>query len=144
MKISSILATKGMNVVTIRPDQSVREAVAVLTQHNIGALVVVDEAGKPIGILSERDIVRALARRDDVLAQSVSQVMTAPVIAATPHDDLTAVMQTMTEKRFRHLPIVHRGKLDGIVSIGDVVKAQLDEYRGAIDTLQMQIIGEES
>lgn len=144
MKISSILATKGMNVVTIRPDRSVREAVAVLVQHNIGALVVVDEAGKPMGILSERDIVRALASRDDALIQSVKQVMTAPVIATTPQDDLTAVMQTMTEKRFRHLPIVDRGELAGIVSIGDVVKAQLDEYRGAIDTLQMQIIGEES
>jgi CBS domain-containing protein len=105
---------------------------------------VVDEADKPVGILSERDIVRAMVGRDDVLALTIGQVMTTPVIAATPQDDLTSVMQTMTERRFRHLPIVDRGKLAGIVSIGDVVKAQLDAYRGEIDTLQMQIIGGES
>ncbi len=139
-KIKNILATKGTNVITIRPEQSLKEAVATLTKHNIGALVVVDAAGRLAGIISERDIIRAAARRDDVFTQPVSEVMTRSVITAVPNDDLRSVLQTMTNKRFRHLPIVEHDKLLGIVSIGDVVKAQLDQYQGEIDTLQTQII----
>jgi CBS domain-containing protein len=139
MKVSSILATKGMNVVTIRPEQSLKEAVALLIQYNIGALVAVDETGKPVGILSERDIVREAARSGDVVNPKVQQVMTKDVIAASPHDDLESVMHTMTNRRFRHLPIMDQGNLAGIVSIGDVVKALVDRYQGEIDTLQNQL-----
>jgi len=136
MKIGIILATKGMSVITIRPEQSLGEAVALLSKHNIGALVVVDAAGKPVGILSERDIVRQAAKSKDVFAASINQVMTKQVVTGTPHDDLHSVLQTMTDGHFRHLPVVDEGKLVGIVSIGDLVKAQLNEYKGEIDTLQ--------
>jgi CBS domain-containing protein len=139
MKISTILATKGMNVITVRPDQSIKEAVGLLVRHNIGALVAVDDAGKPVGILSERDIIRMAARRDDVFGLSVREVMTKDLISASPQDDLKSVMQTMTDKRFRHLPIMDQGQLAGIVSIGDVVKTLLGQYEGVIDTLQTQM-----
>ena len=140
MKIESILATKSSDVITVRPDQSLREAVGLLAEHNIGALVVVDEPGRPIGIISERDIIREAARTETVLEQTVSRVMTKDLITASPEDDLETVLQTMTAGHFRHLPIMDRGQLIGVISIGDVVKAQLDKYQGEIDTLQTQII----
>jgi CBS domain-containing protein len=130
-----------MTVVTVRSDQSIRDAVTLLAMHNIGALVVVDEAGKPAGIISERDIVREASRSETVFNQAIRQVMTVPVITGTAQDDVRSVLQTMTDKHFRHLPITDQGKLVGIVSIGDLVKAQLEEYEGAIDTLQTQITG---
>ena len=139
MKISAVLATKGMNVITIRPEQSISEAIALLSTHNIGALVVVDTAGKPVGIISERDIVRIAAKSKEVFVASVSQVMTRDVVTGSSHDDLHSVLQTMTTRHFRHLPVVDDGRLVGIVSIGDLVKAQLNEYRGEIDTLQTRI-----
>jgi CBS domain-containing protein len=143
MNIKSILAKKGTNVVTIRPDQSVREAIALLAQHNVGAVVVVDEAYWPVGILSERDITRALAKDEQVFPKAVSELMTKKVITGLPQEDLWAVSNIMTEKRIRHLPVVERGKLVGIISIGDVLKAQRDQYKGEIDTLQTQILGEQ-
>ena len=138
MKISAILATKGMNVITVRPEQSLREAIALLSMHNIGALVVV-ESGKPVGIISERDIVRHAAQNEDIFSASIEDMMTQDVVTGSPQDDLTAVLQTMTDRHFRHVPIVDAGKLVGIVSIGDLVKAQLNEYKGEIDTLQTRI-----
>jgi CBS domain-containing protein len=142
MNIASILATKGAEVVSIRPDRSVREAVALLAQHNIGALVVVDEAQKPVGIVSERDIVRQAARDERVLARAVSEIMTKDVVTGMPSDDLASVAATMTERRIRHLPVVDKGTLVGIVSVGDVLKAQRDKYRGEIDTLETQILAD--
>ena len=140
MKIESILATKSSSVITVGPDQSLREAVDLLAEHNIGALIVVDELGRPIGIISERDIIREAARTETVLALTVSRVMTKDLITASPEDDLETVLQTMTAKRFRHLPIMDGERLIGVISIGDVVKAQLDKYQGEVDTLQTQII----
>lgn len=144
MNVRTILATKGTHVVTVRPDQTIREAVRLLAQHNIGALVAVDEAGKPVGIISERDIVRAAARYEDrdIFAMRVEEIMTKNVITGAPQDDLHSVAHTMTERRFRHLPIVEGGRLVGIVSIGDVVKAQRDLYQGEVDTLQTQIMAD--
>lgn len=139
MKISAILSTKGMNVVTVRPEQSLSEAIALLSKHNIGALVVVDAAGKPAGILSERDIVRNAAKSKDLFSAPISQVMTKDVVTGSPHDDLRSVLRTMTDRRFRHLPILDEGRLVGIISIGDAVKAQLNEYQGEIETLQTRI-----
>ena len=143
MNIRRILATKGTNVVTIRPQQSIREAIAVLSQYNIGALIAIDDANKPVGILSERDIIRELGRREDVFLRPVSELMTKNVITGVPQDDLKSVANTMTERRIRHLPVVdQQGKLIGIVSIGDVVKAQRDQYLGEVDTLQTQILAD--
>jgi CBS domain-containing protein len=139
MNIAHILARKGIKVITIRPDQLIRQALGLLAEHNIGALVVVDEALRPVGILSERDIVREAARSDAVFARRVSELMTRQVIVGVPEDDLQAVVHTMTEKRIRHLPVVEKGKLVGIVSIGDIVKTQRDQYEGLVDTLQSQI-----
>jgi CBS domain-containing protein len=136
MNIASILATKGDKVVTIRADQSIREALGVLSQHNIGALVVVDVEMRPVGILSERDIVRAAAKDEQVFPVLVGQLMTRDLVLGTPGDDLGAVGQTMVQRRIRHLPVVQGERLVGIVSIGDVMKAQRDQYLGEVDTLQ--------
>ncbi len=139
MQISTILATKGSTVVTVKPDQTVREAVKLLADKRIGAVVVVDETNRPVGIVSERDIVRVLARNESALSEPVSRVMTIDVIIARPGDDTKAVSKTMTVKRFRHLPVMDHHELVGIISIGDVVKAQLDEYEGEIETLQTRV-----
>ena len=136
MNIASILATKGDKVFTIRAEQSIREALVVLAHHNIGALVVVDAGFRPIGILSERDVVRAAVRNESVFGLKVSDLMTRDLVLGTPGDDLGAVGQTMVQRRIRHLPIVQGGKLVGMVTLGDIVKAQRDQYQGEVDTLQ--------
>ena len=143
MNITTILATKGDTAVTIRPEQSIREALALLARHNIGALIAVDDAGKPVGILSERDIVREAAKNETCFGCRVGDLMTRNVITGQPHDDLTTVSYTMTEKRIRHLPVVDKGRLVGIISIGDVLKAQRDQYQGEADTLQAQLLSDE-
>jgi len=139
MQISTILAKKGSTVFTVKPDHTVREAVALLVDKRIGAVVVVDGAGHPVGIVSERDIVRELVQNENVMSEPVSRVMTIDVIIARPGDDIRAVSKTMTVRRFRHLPVMDHHELVGIVSIGDVVKAQLDEYEGEIETLQTRV-----
>jgi CBS domain-containing protein len=144
MNIASLLASKGAKVVTIRPEQSVRDALQLLAQHNIGALVVIDGGTRPVGILSERDVVRAAAKSESMFADPVSRLMTRDVIVGLPSDDLVSVGVTMTEKRIRHLPVVEAGRLVGIVSIGDVVKAQRDKYQGEVDTLQIQLLDSEA
>ena len=136
MTIASLLATKGNKVVTIQPEQSIREALRVLADHNIGALVAIDAARRPVGILSERDVVRAAVRDEAVFGLTVSQLMTRDVIVGVPGDDLSAVGHTMIQRRIRHLPVVEGGKLIGMISIGDIVKAQRDHYQGEVDTLQ--------
>ena len=141
MNIASLLASKGRNVITVGPHESIRAALGLLAQHNIGALVVVDGPG-PVGIVSERDIVRALARTESILIQPIASIMTREVIIGTPQDDLIAVGNTMTERRIRHLPVVEGGRLVGIVSIGDVVKAQRDQYLGEVETLQTQLLSD--
>src|SRR5262245_50672085 len=142
MNIASLLATKGRMVVTARAEQTIRDVLGLLARHNIGALVVVDETHFPIGIVSERDIVRAAARDERIFSLAVASLMTRDVIVGTPQDDLVAVGITMTERRIRHLPVVDQGRLVGIVSIGDVVKAERDRYQGEVDTLQILILGE--
>jgi CBS domain-containing protein len=142
MHIHSILATKGGNVFTVRPEQSVREAAALLARHNVGALIVVNELGHPVGVISERDIVRAFSRDERLLGGPVAEIMTRDVVTGLPTDDLLSVSRTMSERRIRHLPILDGGKLVGLVSIRDVVKAQRDLYQGAVDTLETQILAE--
>jgi CBS domain-containing protein len=119
-------------------------AISRLTENRIGAIIVLDEAGDLCGILSERDIVRWAAQNEDVFNQPVSTVMTGDVVVGVPHDDIMSVAHVMTERRFRHLPVVDDdGKVIGMISIGDVMKAQRDEYRGEIDTLETQIMAGE-
>jgi CBS domain-containing protein len=140
MKVMHILATKGAEVITIRSEQSLKAGVDLLSKHNIGALIVVDQANQVVGIISERDIIREAARREDFLSRPVGEVMTRDVITGLPQDDVKSVLQTMSEKKIRHLPVIDRGKLAGMISIRDVVQAQLNEYEGEIDTLEARII----
>ena len=143
MNIATVLARKGITVVTIDPARTIRQALVLLAQHNIGALVVVDGTGAPVGIVSERDVVRALARSETILGEVVASIMTRNVVVGTPQDDLVAVSNTMTEHHIRHLPVFEGSRLVGMISIGDVVKAQRDQYQGEVDTLQFQILNEE-
>ena len=143
MKISSILATKSHAIYTIGPEQSLQEVVELLVRHNIGALPVLDEHGKLTGIISERDVIRHIAESGSMRETAVWEIMTRNVIIGVPQDDIISVANTMTEKRFRHLPIVEGGRLIGIISIGDILKAQRDTYRGEIDTLETQIMAGE-
>jgi CBS domain-containing protein len=140
MKISSILATKSHEIIKIGPEQSLQDVVALLVRHNIVALPVLDEMGKLTGIISERDVIRHTAETGALGETAVWEIMTRNVIIGVPQDDIISVVNTMTEKRFRHLPIMQDDKLIGIISIGDILKAQRDTYRGEIDTLETQIM----
>lgn len=142
MKVRNILATKKGHIVTVQADEPVRNAIQLLVKHRIGALLALDSAGKLVGILSERDIMRHAAADEQLFGRPVSDIMTHEVIVGMPQDDVIAVAHTMLEKRFRHLPIVDEGELIGIISIGDVLKIQRDAYRGEVDTLETRIIAE--
>src|SRR5687768_8346936 len=109
MNIATILAKKGGQVYTIRPEQTIRQALATLAEKNVGALVVVDGSGRTVGILSERDVVRRLVRDENALGLGVETIMTKNVISALPQDDLVAASRTMTDNRIRHLPIIEGG-----------------------------------
>lgn len=128
MRISTLLGTKGASVVTIRRAASVADAVALLSEHGVGALVVSDDGLHIDGIVSERDIVRHLDReRNDLLERPVRAIMSTPVHTADPADEVGTVMATMTNERVRHLPVIRDGTLVGIVSIGDVVKHTIEQ-----------------
>jgi CBS domain-containing protein len=126
--ISTLLADKGSAVATIRGDASVADAVDELSRHHVGALVVSPDGETIEGIVSERDVVRQLSERGSaVLAEPVSSIMSATVSTCSLDDDTESLMRTMTDKRFRHVPVVDDGRLCGIVSIGDVVKNRIEE-----------------
>ncbi len=143
MKINSIMTTKTSDVISISPDQDLSAAITMLAEHNIGALIVIGSEGDLVGIISERDIIRAFASEENALSLTVNDVMTKEVITGLPVDDVMSVIHTMTERRFRHLPIVDGDQLIGIISIGDILKAQRDMYRGEIDTLETQLLAQE-
>ena len=131
MNVRQILAGKPSNSVeTVTEGQSVADAALKLADKRIGALIVTPDAGSASefsGILSERDIVRALARQGSAcLEQPVSDFMTRNVICAALSDSLDSVLATMTERRFRHMPVTEEGDLVGVISIGDAVKARID------------------
>ena len=128
MNVTHLLSIKGREVTTISPHRSVRDALDVLREHRIGALVVRGATPPFDGILSERDIVRALAIDGAAaLDRSVDELMTREVNVCEESTSLAALMALMTEKRIRHVPVVRDGQLTGLVSIGDVVKARVDE-----------------
>ena len=142
MKVRDILQKKSGEVFTIRPHQTLNEASKLLTSKNIGALVVVNDGYAPVGIISERDIVRQMAEFGNKTGSLlVGDVMTREVVIALPDDDIDYLSNTMTNRRIRHLPVLADGKLAGIVSIGDVVKAQLAYYEGETRTLHQYITG---
>ena len=128
MRISDLLRVKGTQVVTVPPDTTVRRLAAVLAEHRIGAVVVSGDGASVDGIVSERDIVRALALRGAaVMSEQVTAIYTADVHTVTPETELDDVARMMTEHRVRHAPVTVDGRLRGIVSIGDVVKSRIGE-----------------
>ena len=135
MTVAGILAGKGRDVVTTTASTTVADAVSTLTRHGIGALVVMEGAQRLAGIVSERDIVRALADGGaEILAGPISAIMTNVVVTCADDDTINEVMTKMSGGRFRHMPVVSNGRLAGIVSIGDVVKARIGEVeRDAAD-----------
>ncbi len=142
MKVQDILQKKSSDVFTVHPQQTLNEASQILATHNIGALVVVNEQRHLIGILSERDIVHQLAQKGEATgSMTIGEVMTTDVVIAVPDDDVAYLSNTMTNNRIRHLPVLQDGNLVGIVSIGDVVKAQLNFYEGESHYLQQYITG---
>ena len=142
MRITDVLRVKGTQVVTITPDTKVRRLLAVLAEHQIGAVVVSHDGTSVDGIASERDIVRALARRGAaVMSEPVTAICTAEVRTVTPQAPIEEVMRMMTEHRIRHAPVVVDGGLRGIVSIGDVVKNRIDELETERTALSNYITG---
>lgn len=128
MTVEHILKGKGRDVVSIRPDQSLAEAARTLSERRIGSVLVTDGSQPVLGILSERDIVRAIAAEGAAaLDRPVSQAMTREVVTCTGPSAITEVMEIMTRGRFRHVPVVENGELRGIVSIGDIVNHRLAE-----------------
>jgi len=128
MHVKEILAHKGPAVVTIGPGAAVADVVASLAQHRIGALVVTSDGRTIEGIVSERDVVKALNTfGTELLHMAVREIMTADVHTCVPTDEVRSLARTMTDKRFRHMPVVVDGALSGIVTIGDIVKGRVDE-----------------
>jgi CBS domain-containing protein len=136
MNVKTILALKGSHVTTIEPTATLEGAVALLAEHRIGALVVLGADQRIIGILSERDIVRALAELGtSALTTPLAQVMTRKVVTCSEADTVAAIMELMTTGKFRHVPVLEQDRMVGIVSIGDVVKrhvSAIDSERQAL------------
>jgi CBS domain-containing protein len=142
MRISDVIAGKGgAQVLTVAPEASVRELLAVLAEHNIGALVVSGDGTSVDGIVSERDVVRRLHDDEGVLDARVDSIMSSPVRTCEGHHTVDELMVLMTERRFRHVPVVKDGSLIGIVSIGDVVKSRISELEFERDQLDSYVHG---
>jgi CBS domain-containing protein len=145
MRISDILRIKGEQVVTVPPETTVLALLTVLADHGIGAVIVSRDGTSIEGIVSERDVVRALADRGDgVLSEPVTAIHTTDVRTVAPDSSIADVEQLMTQHRFRHVPVVVDGRLRGILSIGDIVKKRLDELEGERSALTGYITGERS
>ena len=142
MRVTEVLRLKGGSVITISPERSVRDLLGSLAEHRIGALVVSADGSSVDGIVSERDIVRALHEGGDaILDGPVAAIMTAEVHTCSPHDQVDELTNVMTERRIRHLPVLVDGRLVGIVSIGDVVKHRIAEVQDERDQLTAYIRG---
>ncbi len=141
MLVNTILKHKPPGYISVTSSTSISGVVDVLATKGIGAVLVVDH-GELVGILSERDIVRSLAHRAaQTLELTAAELMTHNPITATPETTTEQAMEIMTERHFRHLPIVENGKLTGLVSIGDVVKARIDQSQHEVDTLRVYVAG---
>lgn len=128
MQVTTILAAKGHEVFSIGPDVSVADLIRSLCEHGVGAVLVVDDSDEIVGIVSERDVVRALGANAPELSEIVSSIMTREVVTATDAAEVADLMQLMTKRRIRHVPILSEANdLVGMVSIGDVVKNRMDE-----------------
>jgi CBS domain-containing protein len=141
MFVSDILSQKGTGVFSVTSTTSVAEVAQELTERRIGSVLVLEADSRIAGIVSERDLVRALARHGaKAMDLKTGDVMTADVITCDPDDSIDHVMEMMTRGRFRHLPVVRHGELLGLVSIGDVVKARLEETQHETEALKAYIV----
>ena len=140
MTVARILANKGRTVTTVPPHATLRDVVDVLAAKHLGALVIADAAGAMVGIVSERDVVRAIARRGvDAMDDSVSDHMTRNVITASEADSVIQVVQTMSAGKFRHMPVLEAGVLVGLVSTGDAIKYRLEQMESEQSALREYI-----
>ena len=140
MAVAHILRQKGTSVFTVEPGDSVQTIVDMLARHRIGAVVVVDPAGGIAGIVSERDVVRAMVGDvAAVVSMTAKDIMTAKVRTCSPTDSEAELMQMMTESRIRHLPVVANGRVTGMVSIGDVVKLRIESMDAEADQMKTYI-----
>ena len=140
MKINDVLKSKSAaEVITIGPDRTVRDLVALLAEHNIGAVIVSGDGTAVDGIVSERDVVRRLNGDDEILGSAVSEIMTAVVHTCGPEADLDGLMAQMTEHRIRHVPVLDGDTLIGVVSIGDVVKSRITTLEFERDQLDSYV-----
>ena len=142
MRIGDLLRNKpSHDVITISPEASVRELIALLAEHNVGALIVSADGTSVDGIVSERDVVRRLVEHDEVLRGPVSAIMTESVETVEEQGLVDDLMKTMTERRIRHVPVVTNGRLTGIISIGDIVKHRIDQLEFERDQLDHYVHG---
>jgi CBS domain-containing protein len=141
MFVSDILSQKGGLVFSVTPSTTVAEVAKQLSVRRIGSVLILDDQSAVVGIVSERDLVRALATHGaKAMELEARQIMTRDVVTCHPDDSIDEVMQTMTSGRFRHIPVVHHGELLGLVSIGDVVKARIEETEHEAEALKAYIV----
>lgn len=141
MLVETILHDKGARVVSSAPDDSITTVLSTLARHDIGAVVILDDSGEPCGILSERDVIRALdARGAEVLTAPASALMSRDMVTCSPRDSLSDLMAIMTHRRIRHIPVMEGGALCGILSIGDVVKSRVDEIEHEAEALKSYVM----
>ena len=140
--VADVLKTKHNDVISITPDQTIAQAVAVLRDNRIGALVVTDHSGDLVGILSERDIVRRMADTPgETLSQTVQDLMTHSPKTCTTEESLVQILRLMTDGRFRHMPVIAQGKLTAIITIGDVVNYRLNQLEYEALKLKQLVVG---
>ena len=140
MTVKAILSRKGGDVVTIAPTATLSAAVKLLAERRIGAIVITGPEDRVAGILSERDIVRVLGERGaSVLDEPVSEVMTRKVVSCRQRDTVSAIMEMMTDGKFRHLPVLEGDRVVGLISIGDIVKWRVQEYENEQEALRQYI-----
>lgn len=140
MNVESILRNKGREVITIEDARTLHEAASLMDSHGIGALVVCDGLARPVGILSDRDIVREVALNGPAgLARSVASATISAYLTASPEDLIDSVMVRMTDRRVRHMPVMENGEIVGIVSIGDVVKSKIASVEAETEALRSYI-----
>ena len=143
MILEQILREKGGQVYSVPESATLKEAADLLDSRKVGAMVILNEAGGVIGVISERDIVRNIAKVGaDALKCTVGEVMTRKVVTARPRETLESAMDLMTDRRIRHLPVVESGRLLGVISIGDLVKATIADHKFIIEQLEHYITGE--
>ncbi|WP_137388922.1 CBS domain-containing protein [Rhodoligotrophos defluvii] len=141
MTVAAILKQKGRDVITSEVTATVHEVAKRLAHWRIGALLILDEGGDIVGIVSERDIVHALAERGAaILSEPIARIMISNVITCSPDDSVARLMEVMTENRVRHLPVVTNGRLEGIISIGDVVKMRIAEAELEAEEMKRYIV----